>query len=51
MVLGVEAEEGRRWPDMELSAGRIATAALRDSLPSKRRGDARADPAVRRTKG
>jgi secretion/DNA translocation related CpaE-like protein len=40
LVLGAEAEEGCRWPDMELSAGRIATAALRDLLPSKRRGKA-----------
>lgn len=40
LVLGAEAEEGVRWPDMQLSAGRIASAALHDSLPSKRRGKA-----------
>jgi secretion/DNA translocation related CpaE-like protein len=39
MVLGAEAEEGLRWPDMQLSAGRIAAASLHMSLPRRRRGN------------
>jgi secretion/DNA translocation related CpaE-like protein len=41
LVMGAETEAGLRWPDMELSAGRIASSALRKSLPTRRRGGAR----------
>lgn len=40
VVLGAEAEEGLRWPDMELTAGRIAATALHMALPARKRGDA-----------
>jgi secretion/DNA translocation related CpaE-like protein len=41
LVMGVETEAGARWPDMRLSAGRIAASALHQSLPTKRQGNAR----------
>lgn len=41
VVLGAEAEEGLRWPDMQLNAGRIAATALHMALPARKRGDAR----------
>ncbi|HEX6353381.1 septum site-determining protein Ssd [Actinophytocola sp.] len=40
VVLGAETEAGFRWPDMRLSAGRIAAASLHESLPTRRRGNA-----------
>jgi secretion/DNA translocation related CpaE-like protein len=40
VVLGAEAEAGYRWPDMHLSAGRVAVSSLRSSLPRRRRGNA-----------
>jgi secretion/DNA translocation related CpaE-like protein len=40
VVLGAESEAGLRWPDMQLSAGRIAAASLHESLPTRRRGNA-----------
>ena len=40
VVLGAEDEAGYRWPDMHLSAGRVAASALRGSLPRRRRGNA-----------
>lgn len=41
LVMGVETEAGCRWPDIELSAGRIAVSALHNSLLTRRRGEAR----------
>lgn len=40
VVLGAEAEDGLRWPDMQLSAGRVAAASLHTSLPTRRKGNA-----------
>jgi secretion/DNA translocation related CpaE-like protein len=40
VVLGAETEEGLRWPDMQLSAGRVAAASLHTALPRRRRGNA-----------
>lgn len=40
LVLGAETEKGFRWPDMRLSAGRIAAVSLHRSLPTRRRGNA-----------
>lgn len=40
VVLGAETEAGLRWPDMHLSAGRVATKSLHSQLPTKRRGKA-----------
>lgn len=40
LVLGAETEEGLRWPDMQLSAGRVAAASLHTKLPARRRGNA-----------
>ncbi|MFL6122114.1 septum site-determining protein Ssd [Actinophytocola sp.] len=40
LVLGAETEKGLRWPDMRLSAGRVAAASLHTSLPARRRGKA-----------
>jgi secretion/DNA translocation related CpaE-like protein len=41
VVLGAEAEEGLRWPDMQLSAGRVAASSLHMALPTRKRGRAR----------
>lgn len=41
VVLGAESEAGFRWPDLQLSAGRIAATALYEALPNRRKGDAR----------
>src|SRR5262245_56348030 len=41
VVLGAEADEGYRWPDLQLSAGRIAATALHNALPNRRKGNAR----------
>lgn len=41
VVLGAETEEGYRWPDLQLSAGRIAATALHNALPNRRKGEAR----------
>jgi secretion/DNA translocation related CpaE-like protein len=41
VVLGAETEEGLRWPDMQLSAGRVAAASLHMALPTRKRGNAR----------
>jgi secretion/DNA translocation related CpaE-like protein len=40
LVMGAEEEKGLRWPDMQLSAGRVASSSLHRSLPARRRGDA-----------
>jgi len=40
VVLGAETEEGCRWPDLQLSAGRIAATALYNALPVRRKGEA-----------
>lgn len=40
LVLGAEADQGYRWPDMQLSAGRIAVSALHKALPTRRHGNA-----------
>jgi secretion/DNA translocation related CpaE-like protein len=40
VVLGAETEAGLRWPDMQLSAGRVAASSLHNSLPTRRRGNA-----------
>ncbi|TDV40663.1 secretion/DNA translocation related CpaE-like protein [Actinophytocola oryzae] len=39
VVLGAETEKGLRWPDMQLSAGRVAAASLHAALPGRRRGN------------
>lgn len=36
LVLGIEADTGLRWPDLELQGGRLNYAALRDALPRHR---------------
>jgi len=41
LVLGAENEPGLRWPDMRLSAGRVAAASLHMALPTRRKGNAR----------
>lgn len=41
LVLGAENEPGLRWPDMQLSAGRVAAASLHMALPTRRKGSAR----------
>ncbi len=41
LVLGAESEQGLRWPDMHLRAGRVAASSLHDALPSRTRGTAR----------
>jgi secretion/DNA translocation related CpaE-like protein len=41
VVLGAEAEEGLRWPDMQLSAGRVAASSLHMALPTRKKGNAR----------
>nr|WP_232285385.1 septum site-determining protein Ssd [Saccharomonospora xinjiangensis] len=41
LVLGTEADEGLRWPDLRLSAGRMAMSELDAALPSRRRGRGR----------
>ena len=41
LVLGAEDEKGLRWPDMRLSAGRVAAASLHMALPTRRKGNAR----------
>ena len=40
LVLGAESEDGLRWPDMQLSAGRVAASSLHMALPTRRRGSA-----------
>ena len=41
VVLGAEEDEGLRWPDMQLSAGRVAASSLHMALPTRRKGNAR----------
>ncbi|HEU5474320.1 MAG TPA: septum site-determining protein Ssd [Actinophytocola sp.] len=41
LVLGAESEEGLRWPDMRLRAGRVPVSALHAALPGRARGAAR----------
>ncbi len=41
VVLGAETEDGLRWPDMQLSAGRVAASSLHLALPTRRKGNAR----------
>jgi secretion/DNA translocation related CpaE-like protein len=38
LVLGADREEGLRWPELKVSGGRVAMAALRDALPCVRQG-------------
>lgn len=40
VVLGAETEQGYRWPDLQLSAGRIAATALHEGLPIRQKGNA-----------
>lgn len=40
VVLGAETDEGLRWPDMQLTAGRVAASSLHESLPTRRQGNA-----------
>lgn len=41
LVLGAEAEEGLRWPDLRLSEGRISASALHAALPGRAHGEGR----------
>lgn len=41
LVLGAESEQGLRWPDMHLRAGRVTASSLHDALPSRTRGTTR----------
>lgn len=41
VVLGAESDDGCRWPDLQLSAGRIAATSLHNALPNRRKGNAR----------
>lgn len=41
VVLGGEKKDGLRWPEMQLSAGRVAASALHMALPTWKRNDAR----------
>ncbi|WP_233160416.1 septum site-determining protein Ssd [Actinophytocola xanthii] len=41
LVLGAELEQGLRWPDMQLRAGRVAASSLHEALPTRTRGNAR----------
>jgi secretion/DNA translocation related CpaE-like protein len=41
LVLGAELEQGLRWPDMHLRAGRVAASSLHEALPTRTRGKAR----------
>ncbi len=41
VLLGDEEMEGLRWPDMHISAGRVAASALHMALPTRRKGNAR----------
>ena len=34
LLLGIESEEGLRWPDLVVEDGRVAAATLRDALPA-----------------
>jgi secretion/DNA translocation related CpaE-like protein len=38
LVLGAETEQGLRWPDMHLRAGRVAASSLHNALPTRTRG-------------
>lgn len=41
LVLGAEADEGLRWPDLRMSSGRVSMSELDAALPSRRRGRGR----------
>lgn len=41
LVLGTEADDGLRWPDLTMSAGRVSMAELDAALPARRRGRGR----------
>jgi secretion/DNA translocation related CpaE-like protein len=41
LVLGAETEQGLRWPDLRLRAGRVAASSLHTALPGRERGRAR----------
>jgi secretion/DNA translocation related CpaE-like protein len=41
LVLGAESEDGLRWPDLRLRAGRVGVAALHSALPGRTRGSSR----------
>lgn len=44
-VLGLDATEGVRWPDLEITTGRLGARALRDALPARDRLSALSWPA------
>lgn len=41
VLLGAEAEDGLRWPELQLTEGRVAAASLHAALPGHAHGDAR----------
>ncbi|WP_197321759.1 septum site-determining protein Ssd [Saccharomonospora sp. NB11] len=41
LVLGTESDEGLRWPDLTMSAGRVSMTELDAALPTRRRGRGR----------
>ncbi len=41
LVLGTESDEGLRWPDLRMPAGRVAMGELDAALPARRRGRGR----------
>jgi secretion/DNA translocation related CpaE-like protein len=41
LVLGAESESGLRWPELRLSAGRVAASSLHSALPGRERGQTR----------
>lgn len=40
LLLGAEAEDGLRWPQLRLTGGRVAAASLRAALPGRKSGAA-----------
>ena len=41
LVLGAERMDGLRWPELKLSAGRVAASSLHTALPGSQRGQSR----------
>ncbi|WP_024875432.1 septum site-determining protein Ssd [Saccharomonospora piscinae] len=41
LVLGAEADDGLRWPDLRVTSGRVSMTELDAALPSRRRGRGR----------
>ena len=41
LVLGAEAEDGLRWPQLRLSGGRVSASSLRAALPGRVQGECR----------